>query len=91
MAATLIGPIIYFLVFIAVSFFLGVFIVGAAVWAYILAFIAWIWNYKSSFDTGWLQAIVIALLADVAFVLLNVLAASVLGIIIPNGFYPRFL
>lgn len=77
------------MVFLAVEFFLGAVIGGGTlVWAYILAFIAWIWAYKSSFETDWLQGVAIAFLAVVAFGRLSLLAGSLLGAMIPSGYFP---
>ena len=57
--ATLAGPIVYFIVVFLVGFFLGA---SALIFGYILALIAWIWVFKASFQTGWLRAILIAIL-----------------------------
>ena len=67
--ATLAGPIVYFLVLFLVGFFLGSVIgSGAFVFGYILALIAWMRVFKASFQTGWLQAILIAFLAWVFYI-----------------------
>lgn len=50
MVASLFGPVVFLIVLIVVDFFLGEVIgSGAFIWAYILAFIAWLWVYKVSF------------------------------------------
>jgi len=80
MIATLLGPIVFALVqYIAISFlgFLGV--GSVSLLALVLAFIAWLWVYKSSFHTGWLQAFGIALLAIVVFFVLSL----IIGILVP--------
>lgn len=72
MLATLVGPIIFVIVL-----FLGSLVtlpVGSNVLAYLLAFLAWIWVYKSAFNTGWVQGFGIALL--------SILLAIVLGAIL---------
>ena len=57
--ATLAGPIVYFVVVFLVGYFLGS---SALIFGYILALIAWIGVFKISFQTGWLRAILIAIL-----------------------------
>ena len=75
--ATLAGPIVYFIVTFLVGFFLSAVIGSAAyVFGYILALIAWIWVFKASFQTGWLQAILIALLAWVIYIVVSIVVAS---------------
>lgn len=84
MLATLLGPIVYVLVLSLTSIFLG-FLVGpyAFLLALILAFIAWLGVYKSSFNTGWLQALGIALLAIVILFILSLILAIIFGAIVP--------
>ena len=84
MLATLLGPIVYVLVLSLASIFLG-FLVGpyAFLLALILAFIAWLGVYKSSFNTGWLQALGIALLAIVVLFIINLILKIIFGAIIP--------
>ena len=75
--ATLAGPIVYFIVSFLVGFFLSAIIGSTAfVFGYILALIAWIWVFKASFQTSWLQAILIALLAWVIYIALSVVVGS---------------
>ena len=88
--ATLAGPIVYFVVVLVVGFFLGELIGSSAlVIGYILALIAWIWVFKASFQTGWLRAILIAILAWVIFVVLSVIVGTLFGIVYPAPFFPR--
>lgn len=90
MVATLVGPIVYIIVLVAVDFFLGAVVDGGAfIWAFILAFLAWLWVYKSSFGTGWLGALAIAILAIITFVVLNVLIGTLFGLTMPETFFPR--
>jgi hypothetical protein len=90
MLATLAGPIVYFIVSFLVAFFLGAAIGSAAlVFGYILALIAWIWVYKASFQTGWLQAILIAILAWIIFIVLSIIVGALFGISYPAPFFPR--
>ncbi len=90
MVATLIGPIVYFVVLIAVDFFLGTLIgSGAFIIALILAFVAWIWVYKSSFGTGWLGGLGIAILAIIIFAVMSVILGALFGIVVPASFFPH--
>jgi hypothetical protein len=86
--ATLAGPIVYFIVVFLVGYFLGV---GstALVFGYILALIAWIWVFKASFQTGWLRAILIAILAWVIFIVLSIIIGALFGIVYPAPFFPK--
>jgi hypothetical protein len=91
MLATLVGPIVYFVILIGVDFFLGALIgSGAFVIALILAFITWIWVYKSSFGTGWLGGFGIAILAIIIFAVMSVILGSLFGIVVPASFFPHF-
>ncbi|MGD0160383.1 MAG: hypothetical protein ABSB89_08805 [Candidatus Bathyarchaeia archaeon] len=85
MAATLLGPIIYFIVVVGVSFFLKGIIGGAAyALGYILAFVAWVWVYKHTFRTGWLGGLAIAIVAILVFLLFGLVVGAILGIIVPS-------
>ncbi len=90
MLATLVGPIVYFIVYFLVGYFLSSIIGSAAlVFGYILALLAWIWVFKVSFQTGWLRAILIAVLAWVIFIVLSIVIGSLFGIYYPSPFFPR--
>jgi hypothetical protein len=87
--ATLAGPIVFFLVTIIVDFFLTAVIGSSAfVFGYILALIAWVWVFKASFETGWIRAILIAILAWVIFVVLSVIVGVIFGVTYPSPFFP---
>ncbi len=87
--ATLAGPIIYAVVTFLVDFFLSALIGSTAfVFGFILALIAWIWVYKASFQTGWLKAILIAILAWVMFIVLNFIVGALFGVAYPSPFFP---
>lgn len=90
MLATLAGPIVYFIVSFLVGYFLSA-VIGTAglVIAYILALIAWIWVFKASFRTGWLQAVAIAILAWVFFIILSIIFAALFKIVYPSPFFPK--
>lgn len=88
--ATLAGPIVYIIVSFLVGFFLSSSIGSAAfVFGYILALLAWIWVFKASFQTGWLRAIAIAILAWVIFIILSIIIGAVFGIAYPSPFFPK--
>ena len=73
MFATLFGPIVYVIVLFAGDFFLGALIGSSGYFfALILAFIAWLAVYKSTFGTGWLSAFGIAVLAIIVFFILTI-------------------
>lgn len=87
--ATLAGPIVYFVVTFVVDFFLGSIIGSTAyIFGYILALIAWIWVYKASFDTTWLKALIIAILAWIIFVVLSFIVGLLFGVAYPSPFFP---
>jgi hypothetical protein len=88
--ATLAGPIVYALVTFLVDFFLSGLIGSVAiVFGYILALISWIWVFKASFQTGWLRAIAIAVLAWVMFIVLSIIVGVLFGVSYPSPFFPR--
>ncbi len=88
--ATLAGPIVYFIVSFLVAYFLGgIFGASALIFGYILALIAWIWVFKASFQTGWLRAIMIAILAWVVFIILSIIIGALFGIVYPAPFFPK--
>ncbi len=87
--ATLAGPIVYFIVTFIVDFFLSAVIgTSAFVFGYILALIAWIWVFKASFQTGWIRAILIAILAWVIFIVLSIIVGALFGVSYPSPFFP---
>jgi hypothetical protein len=90
MLATLFGPIIYLVTLFLVNYFLGPLVGSAYVWALILAFLAWVGVFKASFKTGWLKALAIALLAILVFATISLLFGTLLGVMVPAPFFPRF-
>jgi hypothetical protein len=85
MAATVLGPIVYFIVLTGVRLFLKGILGGAAsTLGYILAFLAWIWVYKHTFKTGWLGGLAIAILAVIVFVIFVLVVGALFGIIVPS-------
>lgn len=90
MLATLAGPIVYFIVSFLVGYFLSALIGSVAfVFGYLLALIAWIWVFKASFRTGWLQAIGIAILAWIIFIVFSIIIGALFGIAYPAPFFPK--
>ena len=88
MGATLGGTLVYVLVLVGVDFFLKA-VLGhfAVVIAFILAFVAWLGVYKASFDTSWLGAVGIAVLAAMLVIIVSVFAAAI-GLAIPAFLHP---
>jgi hypothetical protein len=87
--ATLAGPIVYFIVTFLADLFLSTIIGSTAfVFGYILALIAWIGVYKASFQTGWLRAILIAILAWIIFIILSAIVGTIFGVTYPSPFFP---
>ena len=90
MLATLVGPIVYFVVTLLVDYFLGALIGSVAfIFGYILALLAWVWVFKASFQTGWLRAILIAILAWIIFIVLSIVVGTLFGIAYPSPFFPK--
>jgi hypothetical protein len=81
MAATLGGYIVYFVVLVVTSIFLGALIgASAGLWALLLAFIAWLAVYRSSFDTTWIGALAISILSFAVTVVIGLILASLFNI-----------
>lgn len=88
MLVTAVGPIVYAVVFIASSAILSV-AFGESSWlltvALIIAFIAWIGVFKKGFDTGWLRALGIAILATVVFTIMSIVVTLIIWAFVPNA------
>jgi len=83
MAATVLGPIVYIIVRLGIDFFLAGVLGGAAIIiGYVLAFLAWIWVYKSIFKTGWLGGLAIAILAIIVFVIFSLIVGALFGLFV---------
>jgi hypothetical protein len=90
MLATLFGPIVYAATLFLVDILLGsLFGSGVYIWALIIAFIAWVGVFKTSFHTGWLSALAIAVLAILVFAAISILFGILLGVMVPAPFFPR--
>ncbi|MBI3858632.1 MAG: hypothetical protein HY296_00105 [Thaumarchaeota archaeon] len=87
MGATLGGTIVYWIVNFGVTLFLGsVLGASAGIWALILAFIAWLAVYRAAFDTSWIGAVGIAVLAFVLFLILDAALGAVFNVSYPDLF-----
>lgn len=85
MGATILGPLAYILVLILATEVLGFVVKGTAtLLAIILALVVWLWVYKSSFKTGWIASIGIALLAIIVFIIASFIVVFALGIFFPG-------
>ncbi|MGA2199370.1 MAG: hypothetical protein ABSG45_05475 [Nitrososphaerales archaeon] len=89
MWATLGGAIVYVIVLVGVSFFLGALIGhSAGAFAVLLAFIAWLGFYRSVFDVGWLGAIGIAIIAVIVTFVMSLILVALFGVSMPVQFHP---
>ena len=87
MAATLGGGLAYFIVYFGVSFFLGsVLGASAGALAAVLALIVWLAVYKAAFQTGWLGAVGIVLVAWVVLIVLDFALVRAFGVDFPDFF-----
>lgn len=88
MLVTAVGPAIYAIVFFITSFALSVAIgerFFVAVVSFILAFVAWIGVFKAGFETGWLRALGIAILATIVFVIIGAIVTAALQALVPEA------
>lgn len=87
MLVTAVGPIVVAIVY-AVSGLVSATIGRTGVIgviAFILAFVAWIWVFKKGFDTGWLRALAIAVLASIAFVIFGFAITLLIHAFVPHA------
>jgi hypothetical protein len=88
MLVTAIGPIVYAIVFFISAAVLTLafddFVMPAII-AFILAFIAWIGVFKKGFDTGWIRALGIAILATIVFAVIGVIITLIIQAIVPGA------
>jgi hypothetical protein len=88
MLVTAVGPAIYAIVFFISAFVLSVTLgqqFFVAVLSFILAFIAWIGVFKMGFETGWLRALGIAVLATVVFIVIGAIVTLALQALVPSA------
>jgi hypothetical protein len=87
MGATLGGGLVYFIVFYGVAFFLGALLgPSAAILGFILALIAWLAVYRASFETSWIGALGIVLVAWIVLIVLDLFLTRAFGIAFPDFF-----
>lgn len=88
LGATLLGAIVYYIVLIVVTFFLSA-IMGytAAFIGFFLAILAWLAVYKGEFQTGWIRALGIVLVAWAILFIMNGVFVAFFGVTVPK-FYP---
>lgn len=87
MLVTAVGPIVY-----AIVYFISVVVLSVAfgesgwivVLAFVIAFIAWIGVFKKGFETGWLRALGIAILATVVFSVVGIIITLVIQALAPG-------
>lgn len=88
MLVTALGPIIYAIVFFIFAALLTA-IVGdptvPSIIGFIVAFIAWIGVFKKGFDTGWLRALGIAILAIIVFTVIGLIISLLIQFILPEA------
>jgi hypothetical protein len=88
MLVTALGPIVYAIVFFILAALLTA-IVGdptvPVIIGFIAAFIAWIGVFKKGFDTGWLRALGIAILAIIVFALIGFIISLLIQSIVPEA------
>ena len=87
MFATLGGGIAYFLVFYLVLILLNPLLGMAAIAiGYILAIIAWLAVYRGAFNTGWLGALGIVIVAWLVLHIIDFIMIQLFGVAFPNFF-----
>lgn len=88
MLVTVAGPIVYVLVLIIstsiISLAIGNRLKLITSLGVVLAFLAWIYVFKRGFETGWIRAAAIAIVAIIVFVIIGVAIASVTHLFLPN-------
>lgn len=88
MLVTAVGPAVY-----AVVFLVSLLVLTAAfgdrvflgVLSFVIAFIAWIGVFKKGFDTGWLRAFGIAVLATIVFAVIGIVVTLVIQSFVPEA------
>jgi hypothetical protein len=88
MLVTAVGPAVYAIVlFISAAVLSATFGQTSALVAasFVIAFIAWIAVFKKGFDTGWLRALAIAILATIVFAVIGVIITLVIQAFVPQA------
>jgi len=87
MLVTAVGPIIYAIVFLISAAVLLIALGDSTlpvIVAFIIAFIAWIGVFKKGFNTGWIRALAIAILATVVFAVIGAIITLIIQAIVPG-------
>jgi hypothetical protein len=87
MLVTAVGPVIYAIVYFISTVLLTVTLgerLSIATISFILAFIAWIGVFKWGFETGWLRALGIAILATVVFIVIGAILSVAIHALMPE-------
>ncbi|HYA81833.1 MAG TPA: hypothetical protein VEH06_00090 [Candidatus Bathyarchaeia archaeon] len=88
MLVTAVGPIVYAVVLIVsttiISLAVGSRLSLITSIGVFLAFLAWIYVFKRGFETGWIRATAIAIIAILVFVMIGVTIGSFIHHIVPN-------
>jgi hypothetical protein len=88
MLVTAVGPIIYAIVFFISAAILLIALGDSTlpvIVGFIIAFIAWIGVFKKGFDTGWIRALAIAILATIVFAVIGAIITLILQSIVPGA------
>ncbi len=88
MLVTGVGPIVYAIVFFVSRGILTIALgsqVLPAIIAFIIAFVAWIGIFKKGFDTGWIGALGIAVLAVIVFSVIGIVVTLLIQAIVPQA------
>jgi len=89
MLVTAAGPIVYVSVLIISTSFLSLAIGNQSPLimsiGLVLAFLAWIYVFKTGFKTGWIRGAAIALLAIIVFVIIGIVIALFTHLFVPNA------
>jgi uncharacterized metal-binding protein len=88
MLVTAVGPIVYAVVLIIsttiISLAIGNRLALIIAIGVVLAFLAWIYVFKKGFETGWIRATAIAIVAILVFVMIGLTIGSFTHLIVPN-------
>lgn len=88
MLVTAVGPIIYAIVFFISAAILLIALGDSTlpvIVGFIIAFIAWIGVFKKGFDTGWIRALAIAILATIVFAVIGAIITLILQAVVPGA------
>ncbi len=87
MLVTAVGPIIYAVVFLVSGAILALTVgeqFAVAALSFIIAFLAWIGVFKWGFETGWMRALGIAILATILFIVIGIIVTVALRAVVPD-------